>query len=226
MTGATSYDVMIGLTPTTLAAAAGSPTATTTLTVAGLTAGATYYWQVRGTTPNDSQYSEMWSFVIPPGAPGAIVAPVIGTLNVTIDTILVWTAGAGATSYEVEIADNSAFTDPLMTGTTTNAFISATDLPYGTRLYWRVRSVAAGVAVSGWTIGIFDTMAEAPPVPEIIAPESGATDVQLRPTFMWTEVEGKPFFDFEIASNYMYTDPVVSRTSLTTTVFALDSDLE
>ncbi len=76
-------------------------------------------------------------------------APATGFIGASLTPVLIWTAVTGATSYEVQIADNSAFTTPIVnaTGITTLSYTSTT-LPASTLLYWRVRAVnSCGVGV-------------------------------------------------------------------------------
>ncbi len=69
-------------------------------------------------------------------------APATGFIGASLTPVLSWTAVPGATSYEVQIANNTAFTNPIVnaTGITTLSYTS-TPLPASTLLYWRVRAV-------------------------------------------------------------------------------------
>jgi predicted Zn-dependent protease len=69
-------------------------------------------------------------------------APATGLTGASLTPTLSWTAVTGATSYEVQIANNTAFTNPIVnaTGITTLSYTSTT-LPASTLLYWRVRAL-------------------------------------------------------------------------------------
>ncbi len=69
-------------------------------------------------------------------------APATGITGASLTPVLSWTAVAGATSYEVQIANNSTFNNPIVNtaGITTLSYTSPA-LPASTLLYWRVRAV-------------------------------------------------------------------------------------
>ncbi len=79
--------------------------ATTNAALSGLTAGTTYYWQVRATNPNPSEtYADggWWTFTTRVAPPGAFAKT--GPLNLSPtppdSATLTWEASSGATSYE------------------------------------------------------------------------------------------------------------------------------
>ncbi len=69
-------------------------------------------------------------------------APATGITGASLTPVLSWTAVTGATSYEVQIANNTAFTTPIVNATSiTTLNYTSTPLPASTLLYWRVRAV-------------------------------------------------------------------------------------
>jgi len=58
------------------------------------------------------------------------------TQNTTLS--LVWGAGAGATSYDVQVASDIAFTTIVSSGNTTSTNYTVSGLAQGTDYYWRV----------------------------------------------------------------------------------------
>jgi len=118
------------------------------------------------------------------GAQGVILCPSFG-----------WTRVSGATTYELELADNPDFTNPTPATTTINSWKCDTDLSYSTTYYWRVQALKDSVVISAWRSGAFTTMAKsAPPVevapsppapqitlpaPQVILPEAGT------PVWVW-----------------------------------------
>jgi hypothetical protein len=69
---------------------------------------------------------------------------------------LSWGAVSGATTYEVQIATNAAFTTGFrnVTGLTATSYNVTPALTAATRYYWRVRAVNGGGA-SAWSSAIF-----------------------------------------------------------------------
>jgi len=111
-------------------------------------AGTTYYWQVRVTSPQNSYFCPMQSFVV-----GALQA-VVPTLNSPINGASIaagqtaafsWTPITGATSYSVQVSTDPAFATTLYTTTTASAGAavpSTVKLTAGTTYYWRVKALA------------------------------------------------------------------------------------
>jgi len=67
-----------------------------------------------------------------------------------------WTGVAGASEYEIQIADNANFDDIISALVNTTAWVSDTTLEYGTTYYWRVRALNSN-AGSDWVTGVFTT---------------------------------------------------------------------
>ena len=132
-----------------------------------LEAGSVYYWRVRAVTPLESPWSETWSFT--PQALTSLDAPLLespaaGALNVPVNTLFQWTAVSGAHGYELEIATQTDFNNPVVSMTGTNAIpVNAWQNPqafaHNTTYYWRVRAINSD-AKGNWSgAGVFATMA-------------------------------------------------------------------
>ena len=66
-------------------------------------------------------------------------APENGTDHASVKTQLQWEGDASYTSYEVQIATNSSFSNIVEVATVTSNFFTPTDLQNQTTYYWRVR---------------------------------------------------------------------------------------
>jgi hypothetical protein len=95
-----------------------------------------------------------------PGVP-TLVAPVDAATNVLVRPRLSWNAVPGATSYDVEVANNAAFTGPLVASTnvTTTQWDVNVQLASNTQFFWRVRArnycgPAAYTAARSFTTGV------------------------------------------------------------------------
>jgi len=129
------------------------------------------------------------ALVEPPAVAGVLVAPVISAPETGDDTVALtptfaWEAVPAADGYYFEFADNANFVIPLikidgdMGRLIVTAYHYATELPYSTAYYWRVKAVsgteAAGtLAESPWASGVFITMDEPEePTPPIVVEEA------------------------------------------------------
>jgi hypothetical protein len=136
--GFTSNDVTISPNPTT-----------TSTTITGLTAGATYSWKVKANYAGgvSSAFSSVATFTVDAGA--APVQPLPGSPNnVAVDTdspVISWvlpTKSSSQLTYELELSDNPSFNNATTIRGLTNPFDLVSGLSNG-RYYWRTRSVTA-----------------------------------------------------------------------------------
>jgi hypothetical protein len=158
----------------------------TCVVVEGLTPGTTYYWKVRVAcdSPKVSKWSDLRTFDTALGAVPYLCSPWCGQDDVTISTAFSWDAVIGASSYDIEIATDEAFTDVVSSGTTTvNAWTAAAPLEYSTVYYWRVRAVKDGVT-SAWAVCIFTTAAE-PVEPPEAQPPVVVEQTEITPVWIW-----------------------------------------
>ena len=163
-----------------------------------LPAGAEFFWKVR-VSPGDplaSKWSTAWSFATAMGGAewnpfdGPVSEyPYPGASNIPISPTFAWNAADWATGYEFVLADNSAFTDPMVEETvTTTVYVYGADLSYSATYYWKVRAVSA-TSASNWATGVFTTAAApvevVPPPPPVEIPPLPAP---ISPAWIWAVV--------------------------------------
>ena len=160
----TSTSVSIGdfTTPVTLSAP-GSPAGTSavfnsnpatppgssTLTIGNMSAAAagSYIISVTGAAGTLTRHADVTLNVSSSALPGAVapVAPDDGSTGQALTPTFTWTAGPGATSYDIEVALDPAFTNIVAaaTGLTGTSYTPSVALSSGTLYHWRVRAVNA-----------------------------------------------------------------------------------
>jgi hypothetical protein len=190
------YATTTGCTPSTQV-----PSTTTSVTVTGLTPGATYHWQVRacadsGCTVFTNASGGHWSFTVA-SAPGAFgkSAPVSGTTNLPITVTLSWNAASGTVNhYRYCYATTTGCTPSTQVPSTTTS-VTVTGLTPGETYHWQVRACAdSGCTVftdangSGghWSF----TVASAPGAFGKSAPVSGTTNLPITVTLSWNAASG------------------------------------
>jgi len=137
-------------------------TTATSAIVDGLINGQQYYFRVRVSDPLFSAWSTTVPFIVKLAAFNSQdilaegkVAPVPGAANVSATPSFQWAAISGAQSYKFQLADNAAFTTPIVDTTTNAAFYAdTTPLTAGKAYFWRVAAVA-GTNVSDWATSTF-----------------------------------------------------------------------
>ncbi|MBA7486110.1 hypothetical protein ES707_21663 [subsurface metagenome] len=154
----------------------------TGVTVNGLGPGTKYWWRVYVDTgsPLISKKSASWTFtpkLSVTGTTSLTTAPSPGAIDVALRPTFQWASVAGATSYEMELADNPFFANASVKKPLTHTtWTWDTDLEYSSTYYWRVRAVKSGRGIltnySSWSEATFQTMDKpAPPVAPSAPPQ-------------------------------------------------------
>jgi hypothetical protein len=163
-------------------------------TVTGLSGGTKYYWRVKvdtvGTTDIDSRFSPTWTFTPALSAP-EIKSPAYGADEVIKNPTFSWISVGGATSYELEVANNAFFANSSVKKPLTHTtWTWDEELEYGTTYYWRVRAVKSGKGIltnmSSWSEAVFTCNPKAaeaaakvtPPAPEVTVTAPAPTPPQ------------------------------------------------
>ena len=179
--GATSHDVYFGtVSPGTFK---GNQAATNydTNTMVNNT---TYYWRIDEKNAGGTTTGDVWSFKTVVAMPGKATAPspATGATGVGITTDLSWTAGSGATSYDVYFGTVSP--PPFSTNRTVTNYDTNT-MANNTTYYWRIDEKNAGGTTTG-NVWSFKTVAGAPGKATAPSPATGATGVGIKTDLSWT----------------------------------------
>ena len=151
-----------------------------------LPSGATYYWKAKVVMPLPSQWSDTRSFTTPLGhelAKPYPNDPDYGETGVALQPVLQWTGLAKATNYELQVAEDSDWTNLVVDKTgaaalgDVTAFAITSDLDLGTTYFWRVKAMSV-TSESPWSdTSSFTTIAE--------VDEVGA---EPTPTWVWVVI--------------------------------------
>ncbi|HTK82124.1 MAG TPA: T9SS type A sorting domain-containing protein [Bacteroidota bacterium] len=102
-----------------------------------LSAGQTYYWQVRGHSANgDGAWSSTFNFVAGSGATPGRPYPICNTLNV----VTLWHVVPNASQYFVEVSRHANFDTIITSNTVTDSQWYPGGLLDNTKYYWHVKS--------------------------------------------------------------------------------------
>ena len=129
-----------------------------------------------------------------------LVSPENTYLTNQTSVTLVWNASYIGDSYDVQLADNSDFTSPIIDENVESTSVDITNLTDMT-WFWRVRAVNAYGESGDWSeTWSFTVDTIAPDVPVLISPENGI-DAYGTPDFEWNVSEGASVYQFEYNSS-------------------------
>ncbi len=217
-TGATSYDVYLGTNQTAVTNATpgstefqGSQTATT-FDPGTLAFSTDYYWRVDSVNTYGSTAGPVWKFTTeaPPPPPDQVTytSPADNATDVSIDENLVWSAAAGATSYDIYFGTNQTAVTNATPGSTdfqgsqTATTYDPGTLGYSTDYYWRVDSVNAYGMTAG-AVWKFTTAAPPPPPDQVTytSPADSVTGVSIDEDLVWSAATGATSYDVYFGTN-------------------------
>jgi hypothetical protein len=214
VSGATSYRIQVDDDP-----GFGSPEIDTTTGVSEFTPGAalapgTYHWRVFGSnTCGDGPWSAVWSVTVvePVSAAPGLSSPADGSSTCDTTPTFDWSAVSGATSYRIQVDDDSGFGSPEIDTTTgVSEFTPGAALPAGT-YFWRVLGSNAcgdGPWSADWSISVV-----VPPLaPSLILPANGTSTTDTTPDLDWSSVSGAISYRLQVAE-----DPGFAPTEIDTT---------
>ena len=141
-----------------------------------------------------------------------LTSPVDNATDQAINVTLQWGSVTGATSYDVQVSENSDMSSPVVNeNIATNEY--QTDLTYNKTYYWRVRA-RDGEITSPWSeIRAFTTVLG---IVTLVSPNDAAVDVELPITFSWNALTDALAYNIQIAKDGQYLDVAIDETVLGT----------
>jgi hypothetical protein len=168
-----------------------------------------------------------------------VQAPVIrapaAKAQVQTPVTLSWTAlpnvGGQSVTYQVKVATDAQFGGLIIgpglggnvEGTTpgTSYFIPANLLNPGMTYYWRVAAslpMNSKLSESNFSV-VLAQGGDVLLTNGLFSPAIGATNVGQKPVFQWAAINGATSYNFQVADNPVFVNPVDSQTNLNTTVW-------
>jgi Secretion system C-terminal sorting domain len=196
VTGATSYEYKLSTDPGFTGVnsiSAGTSQASTS----NLLFGSTYYWQVRAlktTVPVDSSaWSVIWNFSTVDQL--NLISPATGSTFIAPNAILDWSGITGTTNYDYEWDTVATFNSSqyFTASTGTSSQVSAFNLRFGTKYYWRVRARHATDTTQWTPVWNFTTADTA----YLISPVTASTFIPPNEILDWAGIGGVTNYDYE-----------------------------
>jgi len=179
-----------------------------------------YYWRVLSiNATGSSAYTGIWSVTVttPPPLPGTptLISPADGSGTADTTPSFDWSDATDATGYEILIDNNSDYSSPTISTSTTTSDYTATTLALGT-YYWKVRgtnATGAGSYSASWSF----TIGTVPAVPVHALPANGSYTSDLTPTFDWNDVSGATSYTILVDNNSDFSSPEITNSPAVST---------
>ncbi len=175
-------------------------TSITTGMLQGLT---TYFWTVRGrvNNGNDGQWAEPWEFKTIMGPP-VLISPADQTIDIPLETTLIWDAVEIATSYHLQVATDAEFTTIFHEGEVDTTAFTLSGLTPETEYFWRVASVN-DEGQSAYSIPwSFTTLL---PAVVLISPENETVNFDWNLPLTWEDHASSNKYQIQIATDAAFT---------------------
>jgi hypothetical protein len=186
-----------------------------------------YFWRVRGVNPaGNGEWSEAYSFTTIPEIAAQVVLsiPHHEAINIGLQPTLQWEDADGAVSYDLEIADNSDWSDSEVITITETFYTLENDLERDQTYYWRVRGINPAGDGEWSEVFSFTTIPHVAPQIVLLSPADEAENEELQPTLVWEEAIGANSYELEVADNGDWADSDIIEVSDTTYTFSSDLD--
>jgi bacillolysin len=188
-----------------------------TYLIATLTPNTKYFWRVRsfnslGATLGWSKIFSFRAAILPPvlSAPDNLAS--LTTRRPSFD----WDDVDGATGYNLVISKNANLSSPIRSvSVTTSDYVSKTDLPANTVLYWRVRATGPN-GPSLWSAKRSFKTGNPPSVPLLLSPANNAlVKDPYTPLLDWSESTLPPTttfkrYELQVDDNNDFSSPVIN----------------
>lgn len=189
--------------------------------------GTQYFWRMRSKNAGGiSAWTPIWYFITaqePPQAP-LLRTPPDGSTGMPLSLRLEWDSASGATSYQLQVAADTAFQLRLVDSSklgATNATVSG--LTYDRDYFWRARAVNDGGPGQWSTVWSFRTRSAPPPIPLLDAPSDNAVDVDTALTLSWRAADGATSYRLQLARTADFAAPVLDTAGLPGLSYAVNS---
>ncbi|MBU7013601.1 MAG: hypothetical protein HXS52_02690 [Theionarchaea archaeon] len=154
-------------------------------------------------------------------------SPAINAVDVELRPTFSWSAVEKASSYTVQLATDFSFLRIIIDETVSaTSYVPSFDLQPSTTYYWRVRTRSDG-QTSEWASGYFTTRSVSglmqPPI--LSYPSNNTKDVELRPIFSWSVMEGAGAYVIQVSTSSSFSHFAINE-KVTASSYMTSFDLE
>jgi hypothetical protein len=154
--------------------------------------------------------------------PPTLVSPANNSINQYTTLTLSWNASIGATSYRLQIATDTNFTNVIFNDSTiTSTSKQVSSLTNLTKYFWRVNAKNT-IGISEYsTIWSYTTIIATPSIPTLVSPVNSATNQSVSPLLVWRKVSTADTYRLQIASDTNFTSLIINESTISDTTRSL-----
>jgi hypothetical protein len=181
--------------------------------------GTKYYWRVKSAHTNDTtQWSSVWNFTTTDFT--YLYSPTNNAIGQDVNVLLDWTTVYGITKYIYQVDTTTNFNSPLLisnTITNSSSGVYMSELKFGTKYYWRVKSAHTNDTTQWSSVWNFTTTDYV----SLYSPTNNAVGVSINPTLDWYTTNGVTNYIYQIDDDPDMSDAAtytISNSSSQTTI--------
>ena len=179
-----------------------------------------YHWRVKAVySTGESEYSGSFSFTTLMDV--VTLLDPVDNKKVSTTPTLTWNPVIGATSYDVEVFNNSEYNGTAVasaTGLKASSWVVNVTLGNGVQYYWRARGINTG-ATGPWSAHLHPNFTTSSDIPSLLSPSNYAINQLLSPTLAWSNT-GALSYDLLYGTDPLFTSNTTTQ-NVTTTSYAL-----
>jgi len=182
-----------------------------------------YFFRIRAINAHETTpWSAVFNFLTLIATP-APASPANAAVAVPVSPVLAWSASAGASSYTLEVATDTGFTNIVrsFSGLTDTSHTVTPQLNSYTVYYWRVKAHQGSDATVFSSRFSFETEIASP---VLVSPANTAAGISIHPNLVWRSVAGATGYSLQLSANAGFST-LIHDTTLTDTSFTVSEIL-
>lgn len=145
-------------------------------------------------------------------------SPANGSQDQATSLMLRWNGVLGATSYQLQVADEPTFGTLVVSESSINdTGFQVGPLVRGTTYHWRVRAQGLLMTSSWSNVWTFTTIPPPPPAPALLSPSNGAVSQPTSVTFQWNAAERASSYRIQLSKGSDFNTVVLDDSTLSWT---------
>jgi PKD repeat protein len=197
---------------------------TTEFEDAVVASGITYHYVVTAVYDDGESEPSNETFAVAVSVqPPVLLTPSDNVTDVAINPRLQWRPSEGATSYQVNVSTSADFNTLIVDASNlTQTSLSLSDLQFGTRYFWRVRSFSANDTSNWSAVWRFTTIA-LPIPPTLVQPPNGASLMSNSTTLIWIPPQNAESYQLQVSKSSVFSSAEIDTAGITEPGFQLQN---